>query len=140
MKVYCRTQTLLMVKATKCLNLCSTFFPTLSGSTYLYFGIDSKLCNNHFLYKTYFRFYEKQFIHVGSLKAPTNQVTCEYTESWAIFFFQNKEEGKYQQSTTSCTKPDRGYHFGRKHHTQESTEVSPFTTGDHKAVKTDKTA
>ena len=51
---------------------------------------------------------------------------------------QSKEEGNDQEPIQSNTSP--GHHMGsdkntRKHHTQKSQKVNPFTAGDHKAAR-----
>ena len=53
---------------------------------------------------------------------------------------RKKEEGKYQESIQSCTTPDpnntwEGDKNTRKHHIQESQEVSTFSAGDQEAAK-----
>ena len=55
--------------------------------------------------------------------------------------YEQKQEGKDQDSIQSSTTPDPGLRMGksdkntRKHHIQESQEVSPFPIGDHKNRK-----
>ena len=51
-----------------------------------------------------------------------------------------EEEDKDQESIQSSTTPDPRNHMGkrqntRKHHTQESQDVSSFPAGDHKAAR-----
>ena len=55
--------------------------------------------------------------------------------------FKRKEEGKDQESIQSSTKLGPGYRiilesdkYTRKYHKQESHEVNPFPTGDHKSA------
>ena len=53
---------------------------------------------------------------------------------------QSKRDCKDQESIQSSTTPDQVHHTGendkgtRKHHIQESQEVSPFPTANHKAA------
>ena len=63
---------------------------------------------------------------------------CRLRQEDLVCFFQykNKAEGKPQKSIQSSTTTDQRHHMGklqntRKHHTQESQEISPFLAGDH---------
>ena len=53
--------------------------------------------------------------------------------------FESSCRGSYHKSIQSSTTPDPGHQNGkvtkyRKHHIQESQEVSPFSAGDHKTT------
>ena len=67
-------------------------------------------------------------VDMGRKATKTNKLTCE-----------SKQGGKDQQSIQLSTTPDQGHHMesyinARKHHTQESQEVSPFPADDNKAA------
>ena len=54
---------------------------------------------------------------------------------WSCLYLHSKEEGKDQESIQSSTEHHVGkWQNTRKHHIQESQEVSPFPAGDHKAA------
>ena len=61
-----------------------------------------------------------------------------------ICFIQSKEAGKYQESIQSNTTLDQGHQMGKrqkhtkKHHIQESQEVSPFPDDRHTWNKNNK--
>ena len=74
--------------------------------------------------------YKFSFDYMDVLPTTHNAYHCILT---------NKEEGKDQESIQSSATPDTGHGMGklqntRKHHTQESPDVSPFTAGDNKAA------
>ena len=64
------------------------------------------------------------------------KVNCLYTNR---FLLRGVKGCKNQESLQSTTTPDPGHHMGKsqntkKHHIQDSQEVSPFLAGDHKAA------
>ena len=68
-----------------------------------------------------------------------NQNILICTISMSDLFYptlESKGEGKDQEPIQSSTTPDpESDKSTRKHHIQESQEVSPFPTGDHKAAR-----
>ena len=66
------------------------------------------------------------------------QVTrhCRFRQEDMFSQYKSKAEGKIQKSIQSSTSTDPRHHIRkrqntRKHHTQESQEISPFPAGDH---------